>query len=84
MDRALKAVNTPATSNAPNESLRALGWHLAITALAVGTLCAIVVFGIIAVLNFGAPIGIIATMVLAIAAIGIASWWIHDKERPQA
>jgi hypothetical protein len=67
-----------------SEPVRALGWHLAITALAVGALCAIFMFGVIAVLNFGTGLGLGATLVLAIIAIGVASWLLSDKGRPQA
>jgi hypothetical protein len=67
-----------------SDPVRALGWHLAITALAVATLCGIFMFGVIAVLNFGTPAGLAVTLILAIIAIGFASWWISDKGRPQA
>lgn len=67
-----------------SEAVWALGWHLGVTALAVLTVCAIVVFGFIAVLNLGAAAGIALTLILAICAIGVASWWINGKGRPQA
>lgn len=67
-----------------NEPLRALGWHLAITAAAVLTICAIFGFGVIAVLNLGTAAGIALTLIAAIFAIGCASWWINGKGRPQA
>jgi len=66
------------------EPARALCWHLVIAAAVVLTLAAIMGFGVIAVLNLGAIAGVIVTLVVAILAIGVATWWLSGKERPQA
>jgi len=66
------------------EPVRALCWHLAIAAATVGGLAAILLFGVAAVLTLGPVVGILATITIAIIAVGVATWWISGKERPQA